>query len=685
MKIAGRNVTRAALRRRASRYRARVVTVVRRSVARLRPNRPGAAVDFHAWTERRRGRRIAQFPDIWLTRPDLRPEQPCTVGVLMHAFYPELVAPLVAQLATIPVEVDLIVTNASGRPLRVDTSAAPNLRHSVVLDVDNHGRDIWPMVQVVNAGLLEPYELVLKVHTKRSPWRQAHQQLAGTGDQWRDSFIETLLGDRDNVTAILAAFAEDPDLGVVTAPNCLLGPEFWGADAPIAAQLLRRLELALEPDKLRFPAGSFYWVRGFVLQGLRSLAMTVEDFEPERGAVDGTTAHGVERMIGMLSTEAGLGMLERPDLPQPHEVQAFQRFARGAERSPRARIVPFYLPQFHPTPENDRWWGPGFTEWTNVTSAGAVYEGHVQPKLPADLGFYDLRLDEVRLAQARLARASGIEGFMYYYYWFAGERLLHEPLQRLQDSDLESPFCVMWANENWTRRWDGRTSDILMGQDYQAVPATEFIDDILKLLLDHRYMRVDGRPIIAVYRVAQIPRFSSVVERWRARAREAGIGELYVLSVDVAREFDGLAGGIRESGLDGTLGFAPHNLRWEWIESADLHLDKRFKGNLMSYQAMVADAGRRLNSLDVDAYPGVMVGFDNTARRQWAPDIWYGSNPYTFRRWLAAATSAVADRDPAHRLVFVNAWTEWAEAAVLEPTQRFGRTFLLAVRDVAFG
>jgi hypothetical protein len=197
-------------------------------------------------------------------------------------------------------------------------------------------------------------------------------------------------------------------------------------------------------------------------------------------------------------------------------------------------------------------------------------------------------------------------------------------------------------------------------------------------------MRVDGRPVVAVYRIAQIPEFESVVKHWRTRAWEEGIGELYVLSVDVSREFDGLAGDMQASGLDGTLGFAPHNLKWEWIESSNLKLDKRFKGNLMSYQAMVADAGRRLNSLRTDAYPGVMVGFDNTARRQWVPDIWYGSNPYTFRRWLAVATSAVADRDPAHRLVFVNAWNEWAESAVLEPTQRFGRTFLLAVRDVAF-
>jgi len=348
-------------------------------------------------------------------------------------------------------------------------------------------------------------------------------------------------------------------------------------------------------------------------------------------------------------------------------------------------VLPFYLPQFHPTPENNRWWGEGFTEWANVTAARPVYLGHNQPNLPSELGFYDLRLDEVRQAQMDLASEHGVTGFMYYYYWFAGKRLLNLPIEKLAANSVQKPFCLMWANENWTRRWDGRTSDILMGQDYDTVPATEFIDDVLEFLADPRYLRLQGRPVLAVYRPTQMPDFPSVLKVWRERAREYGVGELCILSVDVAREFDGLQGDARSVGLDGTLGFPPHNLKWEWVPHAGLRVDRRFKGNILSYQAMARDAERRLLHLAEDAYPGVMVTFDNTARRQWQPDLWYGSNPYTFRRWLAAARSSVVGRDPQDRVVFINAWNEWAEGAVLEPSRRFGRTYLQAVRDVVFG
>ena len=348
-------------------------------------------------------------------------------------------------------------------------------------------------------------------------------------------------------------------------------------------------------------------------------------------------------------------------------------------------VLAFYLPQFHPTPENDAWWGKGFTEWANVTSARPLYLGHNQPNLPSELGFYDLRVDEVRTAQMDLAATHGVEGFMYYYYWFAGKRLLSKPLETLLASDINKPMCLMWANENWTRRWDGRSSDVLMGQDYEHVPATEFIDDVIEFLADPRYLRVDGRPVLAVYRIAQIPDFRAVIQVWRDRARAAGLGELFLLSVDVLREFDGLVGGPKSAGLDGLLGFPPHNLKWEWMSHGGLAMDPRFKGNLLSYRAMERDAEFRLAVLEDGYFPGVMVTFDNTARRQWSSDIWYGTNPYTFRRWFSAAVSAVAHREPAERLVFVNAWNEWAEGAVLEPSMKFGRSYLLAVRDVVHG
>jgi lipopolysaccharide biosynthesis protein len=679
-----RRITPAAVKRRLSRGRALAVSQVRAAQYQWQHRGPRLPVDFELWLERRSGRKTAEFPDAWRSDDRLDVAEPSTVGVLLHVFYPELVPEIIGQLNEIPVRFDLIVTNASGEQISFDRTDLPRARHIRVLDVDNRGRDIWPMAQVVNAGLLDPYELVLKVHTKRSEWRSAHEDLAGTGEGWRNTLLTDLLGDRDNIATVMSAFAENPNLGVVTAAGNLLGPEFWGGDLAASRELLRRLELPLHPDGLCFPSGSFYWIRGFVLQGLRALALTSEDFEREAGQIDGTTAHAIERVIGILAEEAGLSLGERSTL-SVDEPDGWRRFEYGRPRRHRTRVIPFYLPQFHPIPENDRWWGQGFTEWTNVTAARPVYRGHNQPNLPSDLGFYDLRLDAVRQAQMDLASDHGVEGFMYYYYWFAGQRLLSGPVESLLASAVKKRFCLMWANENWTRRWDGRTSDILMGQDYNRVPAELFIDDVLPFLHDSRYLRVGGMPVLAVYRVGQIPNFASVLDHWRERARAAGIGELFVLNVDVVREFDGLVGRAKQAGLDGTLGFPPHNLKWEWVPHGGLGVNRRFKGNILDYKAMVADADRKMVVLDDHEFPGVMVTFDNTARRQWASDLWFGANPYTFRRWLSAAASAVAHREPDRRIVFVNAWNEWAESAVLEPTHRFGRTYLLAVRDVVHG
>jgi len=643
---------------------------------------PGWEADFNGWVRRGSGRQAGAYPDLWRSRVDLPVVDPAKVGVVVHVFYPDLAEELFDRLRAMPVAYDLFVTNASGTPIEVPQEMGP-LAQARVLEVSNHGRDILPLVSLVNAGYLDPYLVVLKMHTKRSAWRSEHVALGGTGEQWRAQLLDSLLGGPENIMAVLSAFAERPDLGLVTADGSVLGPDFWGDNEDHAANLLRRLELILDPDGLRFAAGSMYWVRGFALQGLRALNLSSTDFEPELGQVNATTAHAIERLLGALLTEAGLSILERSALPTA-SVDGWRRFGPGPLR-PRARIVPFYLPQFHPVEENDRWWGEGFTEWTNVASAQPVYEGQHQPRIPRDLGFYDLRLDDVRVAQLSMSSAAGISGFMYYHYWFAGRPLLDTPIRKLLDSDIPQPFCVMWANENWTRRWDGRETDVLMAQDHQLVPAADFIDDVMPLLADERYMTIGRRKIVAVYRPGQIPDLAETIASWRDRARRSGVGELFVMNVDVDLEFGGLVGPLESHGLDGSLGFPPHNHRWTWLPHEGLGVDERFTGNLLSYQALVKDAERRLRTQPRPSlYPGVMVAFDNTPRRQWDSDVWYGSNPYTFRRWLASAVSSVLDRDPEERVVFVNAWNEWAEGAVLEPTNRYGRSFLMAVRDVAF-
>lgn len=663
-------------------FRARQAGVNLLTTGSLHGARAQHPADFLNFVERQGGRQGSGFPDLWRIDPRLHFDDPARVGVVLNCFYPDLLDEILEHLKLIPVPFDLFVTNVSGTPIDLPAELG-QMHHGVVLDCENHGRDILPMIHLVNGGLLNPYDLILKVHTKKSPWREEHAELSGTGAQWRSELLGALLPSPEAIADILTSFANDAHLGVVTAPGNVAGPQFWGGDRRIVNELLRRLELDVETSALEFPAGSMYWCRGFVLQGLRALNLLSEDFDEEAGQIDGTTAHAVERIIGILTREAGLNIETSDRIEVGLSSRApfsLQRYDVGGERTARATVLPFYLPQFHPSAHNDVWWGTGFTEWTNVAAAVPMYRGHYQPKIPTELGFYDLRLDDVRERQMDLARAHGIAGFMYYYYWFSGERVLSLPVEKLHKSEMDAPFCLMWANENWTRRWDGRSEDVLIGQDYDKVPAEDFIDDVMEFLLDPRYIRIGGRAVLAVYRPGQMHDFAAVSREWRKRARAAGVGELILLSVSVSQDFDAIDPSAATA-VDGTLEFPPHNLPWITGPVKKAGFDRRWRGNFMSYEATVRASVTKAREMDDKTYPGVMVNFDNTARRQWKPDVWYGANPYTFRRWIGSQVDSLMVRPPESRLLFVNAWNEWAEGAVLEPTTRFGRTYLQAIRD----
>ena len=369
-----RRLTRKRLRSGWSRVRASLRTRAHHAVLAVNPAafsvRTDRPSDFASWVARGRRGRAGAFPDEWLTRSDVPVASPARVCAVVHVFYADLLDEIVDQLAAIPVPFDLIVTNATERPVTIDPASLPNACAILVLDVENRGRDIWPIVQVVNAGLLDPYHIVLKVHTKRSDWREAHPTLGGTGQAWRTKLLADLLGSTTNVEEILDAFATRPRLGIVTGDGSVLGAEFWGDNEAVAANLLRRLEILLhEPDRSTFPSGSMYWTRAFVLQGLRALNLTADDFESETGPIYVSTAHAMERIIGVVAAEAGLSIVSVPGSPSN-----LSRPVRGpgstrrAPRHPRVRVVPFYLPQFHPIPRTT---GGGATASPNgPTSCG---------------------------------------------------------------------------------------------------------------------------------------------------------------------------------------------------------------------------------------------------------------------------------------------------------------------------
>ncbi|HEV8256880.1 MAG TPA: glycoside hydrolase family 99-like domain-containing protein [Casimicrobiaceae bacterium] len=338
------------------------------------------------------------------------------------------------------------------------------------------------------------------------------------------------------------------------------------------------------------------------------------------------------------------------------------------------KLIAFYLPQFHPIPENDAWWGEGFTEWINVKRARPNFVGHYQPHLPGELGFYDLRAPETRAAQVELARAHGIHGFCYYYYWFNGRRLLHRPLDDVvQSGQPDFPFCVCWANENWTRRWDGGNDELLVAQKYSPENEQALISDLVPLFRDPRYIRVRGRPLVLVYRANLLPEPRRATDIFRSVTRAAGDAEPYLVMVHVP----GMSP-PGEWGFDAGVEFPPHSTEVNPLTEDIEKLNPNFVGDVWDYVSAARYAiGRPLP--DFPLFRGVMVGWDNTPRLQDNGHVFVNTHPENYRRWLSAMIAQTRQTKPAEeRLVFINAWNEWGEGCYLEPDLQFGRGYLEA-------
>ena len=341
------------------------------------------------------------------------------------------------------------------------------------------------------------------------------------------------------------------------------------------------------------------------------------------------------------------------------------------------KTIAFYLPQFHPIPENDKWWGKGFTEWTNVTRAVPQFLDHYQPRLPGDLGFYDLRLPEVMRQQVEIASQYGVFGFCFHYYWFDGKKLLERPLNHfLSDRSLDIRFCVCWANENWTRRWDGLDQDILIAQHHSPDGDRAFIESLLPVFQDSRYIKIEGKPVLLVYRIDLLPSAVDTVQGWRDAVRKHGFADLYVVA---ARSF-GISN-LQHYDVDATVEFPPHQVFGMDITESRTIINPEFKGRIYDYSEYANRYARREWD-DVLTFKTVMPSWDNEARRPGTSDIFYGSTPVAYARWLRDACEMTMRHQPNERLLFVNAWNEWAEGAYLEPDSRFGYGYLHATANI---
>ncbi len=363
----------------------------------------------------------------------------------------------------------------------------------------------------------------------------------------------------------------------------------------------------------------------------------------------------------------------------------------------KLRPIAIYLPQFHPTAENDAWWGKGFTEWTNVTKAKPVFKGHYQPHLPTDLGFYDLRLAEAREAQAALAKQYGIYGFCYYHYWFNGKRILDLPINEVMKTGKpDFPFMFCWANENWTMGWKGDPDTILVKQNYSDEDDLKHIQHLIPYFLDKRYIRINNKPVFAVYRSINQPNAKRTIEIWRNEAAKHGL-ELYICRFDYKTMEQ--TGANDEDGFDAAVNFEPgsKNLKQYLFEKNNSPILKRLhtladklkhsynsdwlknklkdKFRILDYEQYVNYIIKN-NTNRPQTFPGVMPSWDNVPRYSKKFFLFKNASPFIYRKWLDFEIKRFTPPNKDENLFFINAWNEWAEGNHLEPCIKWGTEYL---------
>jgi hypothetical protein len=352
----------------------------------------------------------------------------------------------------------------------------------------------------------------------------------------------------------------------------------------------------------------------------------------------------------------------------------------------KARIIAFYLPQFHPTIENDEWWGKGFTEWTNVARAKPLFKGHYQPHIPADLGFYDLRLPEARKAQADMAKEAGIEGFAYWHYWFSGRRILEKPFNEvLASGNPDFPFCLAWANETWTGIWHGMKNKVLIAQEY---PGKEDYKNhfyaVLDAFKDPRYIRVDNKPLFYIYKPGSVPDTLELIDTWNSLANENGLDGIYFVAPDSfpeknAQEFFTKGyNGIHSFRFEESFTKIPGHKLYQRIMRKFLRtfkLSKKIDLNIYDYREFIKNLVTE-NDAQRSFFPTIYPAWDNSPRCGVNGLIMENSTPDTFRVHVRKALNVVKDKEFDKRIIFLKSWNEWAEGNYMEPDLKFGTQYL---------
>jgi lipopolysaccharide biosynthesis protein len=600
---------------------------------------------------------------------------PKDYAVYIHIYYHDLWSDFTTRLQKLDIEFDLFVTITDFKEDtdQLTTTIKHDFPDAFIARMPNHGRDIFPFMHVINAGLLTPYKAVCKFHTKKSPHRE-------DGNEWRDHLIEGIIPGQGTAKLVNAFLADEKAAFLVADGQHYTGDEWWGSNFKTTTTMLRRVEIICDPGALSFPAGSVYWIKPMMLAMIKGLQLDQRSFELEGGLLDGTVAHAFERAIGYLAMNAGQTIRQVSELKKTKKVR---------RALPRPKFTSaFYLPQFHPIKENDAWWGQGFTEWASTIRAKPSFSGHVQPQIPTDLGFYDLRVPETMGRQWAKAKDAGIDAFCVYHYWFSGKPILEQPMDNLLDApNIPFNFYLCWANESWRRNWDGLSGDVLLDQKYEDGFEAALAENTAHYMKDPRYQRPDGRrPRFMIYRPDDMPDPAASVGRLRAKWHALGVGDVELGAV--LFHIEGQSP-VDPDLFDFWVEMPPHGL----VTLDDYLIGgpegnkfgmapvRGFTGLIYDYEAVIKNSlsENYIAALPETTIAGIMPSWDNTARRGLAGHIAYGANPATFKKWHRAVLEQRLDKSYRQEL-FINAWNEWAEKAVLEPGAQYGSAYLEVLR-----
>ena len=508
--------------------------------------------------------------------------------------------------------------------------------------------------------------------------------------------LEILLGTEYNsVCDGLFSLLEDKANLVYSGEERILGEcnNGWGNCFSLANEILSKYSDINIKDfpVIETPAPFIFWAKGSALKEFLSLPFSYHNFHDEKYFVNGNLEETLKKLLFIYASRNGGGLYHvhrRTDAESDYRYYEEQRDYSTTTQSD-IKVLSYYLPQFHPTPENDEWHGKGFTEWTKVQAANPLFRGHYQQHIPhPDIGYYLLDSPEVLRKQAKMMKFSGVYGQIFYHYWFTGKLILEKPAQMLlANENIEMPFCFCWANENWTRRWDGDESDVLLGQEYSPDDARAFIHYLIPFFKDRRYITIDKRPVVYVYRPSSIPEPEIYIDIWAEECRKEGLGEPFVVATLTRGAAD-----PRNFKMDA----AVERVLNDWA-GGELRNLKGFvenyvplKGNILDYKDVVKYYTKQEDQTEFPLFRSLVPSWDNTARYGDAAYLLHCNTPEKFQEWMESVVScARRTLAPDRRYVVVNAWNEWAEGNHLEPDNRFGYAWLNTIgrvlSDIQYG